>query len=132
MIKENSPLIPKKRIKLVTSTELESVLDQNNDQCVKHASQCIGTSDNKEQKAKSSKKINLKFGNLFKKISTNWREQRKKLKLKFLRRKTSLARSQATTAGAFTVTNIPEEKFYESVSGFKVIPTYQDFKDELM
>lgn len=84
------------------------------------------------RKTRSSQKMAGKVGRFFTKLSTNWREQRKKLKAKFFRQKRCLPETQNTSAGIFTVTNIKEEKFFETISGFKVIPTYQDFKDDLM
>lgn len=123
----HSPINPKKRMKICTSTSSESDFGQDNDRIVIKKPQ----SQHREKKVKSSRKVVGKVGKFLTKISTNWREQRKKLKSKLFRKK-RLPKTQNTSAGIFMVTSIKKEKLFENVSGFKVIPTYQDFKDDLM
>lgn len=123
----DSITVPEKRRKCSTTTatdDTESKSDRHDDQTVNEMEQRTST----QQPEKSTPKVMGKVRGFFRKLTSNLREQRKKLKTKIFRPTMCVPKTQGTSAGDFLITNFREE----IVNGFVVVPADRVFKDEPM
>lgn len=110
MQQQDSSEIPEKRTRMCTSDDTDSKTDRSSS----------------SKKDKSSQNVIGKVGSFFKKMT-------KRMKSTFSSRKRKcLLKTQTTSAGIFTITNIRKKMVVQHINGFEVVPADQDFKDEPM